>query len=147
MLVLLGCHKIETLVAAYHPGPAPAGRAARAGTGRHQADPGRARRRQGPGRKALAAASTRSSTSLTRAILSAEDSLTLVVNTCGGDPAIDLLREQNETVEVAVVSTRTFGGPGGEDCQDTIEAQLKAPPGDRNLVDATTGDDLVVDAG
>lgn len=84
---------------------------------------------------------------VTRAILSAEDSLTLVVNTCGGEPAIDLLREQNETVEVAVVSTRTFGVPGGEDCLDGVEVQLRAPLGDRNLVDATTGDDLAVDAG
>lgn len=84
---------------------------------------------------------------VTRAILSAEDSLTLVVNTCGGEPALDLLREQNETVEVAVVSTRTFGGSGGEDCQDTIEVKLQAPLGDRNLVDGATGDDLAVDNG
>lgn len=84
---------------------------------------------------------------VTRAILSDEDTLTLVVNTCGGEPAIDLLRERNETVQVAVTSTRTFGGLGGIDCLDTIEVQLQAPLGARNLVDATTGDELAVEAG
>lgn len=84
---------------------------------------------------------------ITRALLSDEDTLTLVVNTCGGEPAIDRLREEDETVKVAVTSTRTFGGPGGIDCLDTIEVQLQAPLGERKLVDAPTGDDLVVEAG
>ena len=83
----------------------------------------------------------------TKALVSVEGSLTLVVATCGGEPALDLLREQDDTVEVAVVSTRTFGGSGGNDCLDPVEVPLQAPLGDRILVDATTGDVLVVDAG
>jgi len=84
---------------------------------------------------------------ITGAWLSEPDHLRLVVNTCGGNPELDLLREQTEVVEVAVVSTRTFGGPGGGDCQDLVEVQLQAPLGDRRLVDATTGDEVAVEPG
>ena len=76
--------------------------------------------------------------------LSAQDRLTLVVDTCGGDPAVDLLRERDEVVEVAVVSTVRFGGSGG-DCQDGVDVRLQAPLGDRRLVDATSGEDVAVD--
>lgn len=84
---------------------------------------------------------------ITRAWLSEPDHLRLVVNTCGGHPELDLLREQTQVVVVAVVSTRTFGGPGGMDCQDLVEVQLQEPLGDRRLVDATTGDEIAVEPG
>lgn len=84
---------------------------------------------------------------ITRAILSEPDHLTLVVNTCGGLPELDLLREEQKMVEVAVVSTRVYGGSGGRDCQDRVEVRLEAPLGDRRLVDASTTEGIVVDVG
>lgn len=82
-----------------------------------------------------------------RAILSEPDHLILMVDTCGENPELDLLREQAEVVEVAVVSTRTFGGSGSGDCLDPVDVQLQAPLGDRRLVDATTGDEVDVEPG
>lgn len=80
------------------------------------------------------------------ATLSAPDRLVLIVGTCGGEPELDVLREQDAAVEVTVVSTRRFGG-AGEDCRDPLEVTLEAPLGDRHLVDATTGENVNVDAG
>lgn len=91
--------------------------------------------------------SSRDQVPVTDAFLFEQDRLTLVVDTCGREPELDLLREQDEVVEVAVVSTRTFGGSGGGDCQDSVEVRLQAPLGERSLVDATTGGALTVDAG
>ena len=84
---------------------------------------------------------------VSEAFLTEQNHLTLLVDTCGGEPELDLLREENDVVELAVVSTRTFGGSGGGDCQDPVEVRLQAPLGERSLVDATTGDDLTVGAG
>lgn len=74
------------------------------------------------------------------------DLLLLVVNTCGAEPELDLLDEQEESVEVAVVSTRTIGGPGSGDCLDAVEVRLQAPLGDRSLIDVTSGDELTLDS-
>lgn len=81
---------------------------------------------------------------ITGAVLTEPDHLMLLVGTCGGEPELDLLREQDELVEVAVVSTRKIGG-SGNDCLDPVEVRLQAPLGDRRLVDATTGDDVAVE--
>lgn len=61
---------------------------------------------------------------IARVVLLDQDLLALMVNTCGDEPELDLLDEQDTRVEVAVVSTRTLGGPGSGDCQDTVEVRL-----------------------
>lgn len=45
---------------------------------------------------------------ITQAVLLEQGVLALVVDTCGAEPELDLLDEQEEAVEVAVVSTRTI---------------------------------------
>lgn len=82
--------------------------------------------------------SYRDRVSVTEAFLTADDHLTLLVGTCGGEPELDLLKELDESVQVAVVSTRTVGGSGG-DCLDTVDVRLVQPLGDRALIDAATG--------
>lgn len=72
-----------------------------------------------------------------------DDRLVLVVNTCGGEPKLDLLRESVQQVDVAVVATHTVVGPG-EDCQDLVEVRLAEPFGDRRLVDLTSGEEVNV---
>ncbi|HSF27318.1 MAG TPA: hypothetical protein VLC50_07360, partial [Actinomycetes bacterium] len=51
------------------------------------------------------------------ASLSPEGALLLHVDTCGGDPVIDLIEETSDEVRVAVVSTRRMFRGGG-DCRD-----------------------------
>lgn len=74
-----------------------------------------------------------------------DQELLLVVDTCGGDPEIDLLEERDDVVNVAVISTRRFGGPGGMDCLDDVKVRLQDPLDDRPLVDVTTGDEVPVE--
>lgn len=68
--------------------------------------------------------------------------LTLVVGTCGREPELRLLREGSETVEVSVASTRTFGGSGTGDCQDSVQVELSNPLKDRTVIDAATGENV-----
>ncbi|GAB2466869.1 hypothetical protein [Xylanimonas ulmi] len=82
---------------------------------------------------------------ITQAVLLEQDLLALVVDTCGAEPEVDLLDEQEEAVQVAVISTRTIGGPGSGDCLDVVEVRLQAPLGDRPLIDVTSGDQITVD--
>lgn len=62
----------------------------------------------------------------------------LAVRTCGGEPVVDRLAESVDAVEVALVSTRRFGG-SGMDCLDSLDVQLVDPLGDRQLRDLATG--------
>lgn len=66
--------------------------------------------------------------------LRSADTLMLAVASCHGEPEVAFLRETDEHVEIAVVSSTTplFGG---DDCQDLIEVQLTEPLGTRKLFD------------
>ncbi|TNU75780.1 hypothetical protein FH969_05645 [Miniimonas arenae] len=83
---------------------------------------------------------------VSQAVLLQSDVLALAVGSCGDEPEVDLLDEQEDAVEVAVVSTRTIGGPGSGDCMDMVEVRLQAPLGERTLLDVTSGDEITVDS-
>lgn len=70
--------------------------------------------------------------------------LELFVDTCGAEPELELLREDSQRVEVAVVSTHTFGGSGGSDCLDVVSIRLQEPLADRPLIDNTSGNEVMV---
>lgn len=89
--------------------------------------------------------SWRDRVSIARVVQLDQDVLALVVNTCGEQPDLDLFDEQDNMVQVAVVSTHTVGGQGSGDCQDIVEIRLQSPLGDRPLIDVTTGAQLTVD--
>ena len=65
--------------------------------------------------------------------------LTLVTASCNGCPRKTRFEETDEAVYVAV---EAFSTPfhGGGDCQDSIEAQLGRPLGDRVVIDGNTGE-------
>lgn len=67
----------------------------------------------------------------------ADDELRLWVDTCNGDPEVDIV-ETDEDVTVTIVSTRQNPGDG---CQDNVVATLAAPLGDRALIDGATGEE------
>lgn len=85
----------------------------------------------------------RSEIGIANAELRPPDTLTLIVNSCQGDPEVTLLQETDVDVQVEVVASST---PlrGGEDCQDVVEAQLEEPLGDRVVVDKHTGESVSV---
>ena len=62
----------------------------------------------------------------------------LVVGSCGGEPTITRLEQADGEVRIAVEATTRPMGPAAE-CQDSIEAQLDAPLGDRLLIDESNG--------
>ena len=62
--------------------------------------------------------------------------LLLMVASCGGDPDLVSLAEEEDAVTVVVESTT--GQPAG-DCQDVVEVELMSPLGDRTVVDGTSG--------
>ena len=82
---------------------------------------------------------------ITRALLTQPSVLSILVATCGGDPAVDEFREDEGKIVVSVVSTRTYGGRGANDCLDSVEVPLGAPLADRAVVDATTLKEIVVE--
>ena len=65
----------------------------------------------------------------------ADDVVHLWVDTCNGDPEVDVV-ESAEEVTVTVVSTRRNPGDA---CQDDVSVTLEAPLGDRELIDGATG--------
>lgn len=69
--------------------------------------------------------------------------LTLLVNSCDGNPEVSLLRETDVDVQVEVVASTT---PlrGGSDCRDAVEVQLRQPLGDRAVIDKHTGQPVSV---
>lgn len=80
----------------------------------------------------------RTRVAITDAWLAPEGTLMLAVDTCGGDPVLDLLDENGEDVRVAVVSTRQMFR-GRDDCKDSVEVPLERPLGDRTITDVTSG--------
>lgn len=70
------------------------------------------------------------------AVVSRSPSISLGVPSCNGDPVLDELVEEPDVVRLQVVSTVTNPGDG---CLDSLEVELDAPLGDRELVDMTSG--------
>lgn len=91
--------------------------------------------------------SWRTSVHIFEAYLTEPDQIMVTVATCQGDPVVDILEERSEHVRMRVTSTRTFGGEGRNDCLDSVTVRLSTPLASRPLIDATTGDQLVVQDG
>jgi hypothetical protein len=67
----------------------------------------------------------------------AEDTLDLTIPSCFGDPELTNLDEDDEIVRVEVVTTILDEGPA---CADVLRVELDDPLGDRQVVDATSGE-------
>lgn len=72
------------------------------------------------------------------ATLAGEDSISVEVPTCNGDPELGRLTETDEDVVIQVISTQVVRG-GSDACLDSLLVTLDAPLGDRALVDETSG--------
>jgi hypothetical protein len=68
--------------------------------------------------------------------------LRLTVPTCQGSPEVDVLSENYRRVVVRVVSDVQNGVTGA--CLDSARVRLQGQLGDRELIDATTADELWV---
>lgn len=88
--------------------------------------------------------SWRGEVAISFAELAEPSELWLGVGTCGANPEIDTLKESDEAVEISIVSTHTFGGPGNADCMDIIQVELAAPLGDRPVIDRSSGKEVTV---
>ena len=87
------------------------------------------------------AGQTRGTATITNYIVSDEGSLSVIVNTCHGDPVVSALVETTDEVKVAVTSTKTNGA--GDACLDSVDVDLSAPLGDRTVIDASDGHQVV----
>ena len=94
----------------------------------------------------LGAGVWRSEVSVRTAALRSPDMLSLVVDSCGGDPKAPYLRETNVDVQVKVVASST-PFHGGCDGLDVVDIRLGKPLGDREVVDKHTGQTVSVSAG
>lgn len=88
----------------------------------------------------------RSEVSVRTAALRSPDMLSLVVDSCGGDPKAPYLRETDVDVQVKVVASST-PFHGGCDGLDVVDIRLGKPLGDRDFVDRHTGRSVSVSAG
>ncbi|WP_157987924.1 hypothetical protein [Jiangella endophytica] len=87
--------------------------------------------------------STRGTVEVVAADLLADDLVMLSVDSCNGEPKMSVLEEDGQQVRVEVVASSTpFGG--GDDCLDTVELQLQAPLGDRDVIDIHTDESVDV---
>jgi hypothetical protein len=85
----------------------------------------------------------RGEVSIVEAELRSPDNLTLVVDSCNGDPSVSSLRMTDQDVQVEVRASSTpFSG--GQDCQDVIDVELEEPLGDRAVVDLHSGQTVEV---
>lgn len=62
------------------------------------------------------------------------DVVSVSVESCNGQPEIEVLNEDEEEVRLKVVA-----GSSGDDCLDEIVVCLEEPLGGRSLIDAKTG--------
>lgn len=70
--------------------------------------------------------------------VSADGSLTAIVNSCRGDLTIDV-DEDDSLVRIRVFDHRFRVRFSGDDCQDVVDVPLSVPLGDRGLIDAFFG--------
>lgn len=85
----------------------------------------------------------RSEVSVVKAELRSPTKLTLIVDSCKGNPEVSQLRETDQDVQVEVVASST---PlrGGLACLEVVQAQLQDPLGDRLVVDRHSGQSVNV---
>lgn len=69
--------------------------------------------------------------------------LTFEVPSCNGNPKVDQLVEDDREVRIRVVTTEVVSG-ARDDCLDVVEASLHEPLGDRDVIDAESGETLWV---
>lgn len=69
----------------------------------------------------------------------AEDTLELTLPSCLGQPRLTGLAQDDEDVTVEVIPTVAGEGPA---CADVLRVELDEPLGDRQVVDATSGEAL-----
>lgn len=74
--------------------------------------------------------------------VSAEE-LAFEVPSCNGDPEVDELVEDAKEVRIRVVTTVVVSG-SRDDCLDSVEVSLHEPLGDRDVIDAESGETLSV---
>jgi hypothetical protein len=67
--------------------------------------------------------------------------LDITVQSCGGDPTVDILEEDDDQVRIQVVTTVVTGGPT-RDCLDALTLHLQEPLGDRIVIDLVSGQPL-----
>ena len=67
----------------------------------------------------------------------AENTLELTIPSCLGPPRLTGLAQDEEAVTVEVVTTVVDEGPA---CADVLRVELDEPLGDRQVVDATSGE-------
>lgn len=84
----------------------------------------------------------RGNVAVVEAELRAADRIALLVDSCGGNPEVSLMRETAGEVQVEVVASSSF--LGGADCLDVVEVQLQEPLGDRLLLDVASGQSIAV---
>ncbi len=69
----------------------------------------------------------------------AEDTLELTLPSCLGQPRLTGLAQDDEAVTVEVITTVVDEGPA---CADVLRLELDEPLGDRQVIDATSGEAL-----
>lgn len=77
-------------------------------------------------------------------VLLAPDRVNISVSSCNGEPEVTELVERGNDIRIEVVTT--VSNPGN-DCLDSIEVTLPTPLGQHDLVDLTSGQQLIVDDG
>ncbi len=83
------------------------------------------------------AGQTRGTATIMNYIASDDGALSVIVNTCHGDPVVSGLVETTDEVNITVTSTKTHGA--GDACLDSVDVDLSAPLGDRTVIDASDG--------
>lgn len=69
-----------------------------------------------------------------------DDSITVTVDTCNGDPVVTDLVEGPDEVTVAITSTKT---DPGDACLDDLVIALAASIGGRTVIDASNGREVI----
>lgn len=69
-----------------------------------------------------------------------DDSITVTVDTCNGDPVVTDLVEDPDEVKVAITSTKTNPGDA---CLDDLVIALTANIGGRTVIDSSTGREVI----
>ncbi len=69
----------------------------------------------------------------------------VIVNSCNGDPQLTELDESADEVRIRVTSWHPGYFDGKDDCLDQLEITLTEPLGNRRLVDASSGNQIVVE--
>ncbi len=90
------------------------------------------------------AGQTRGTATIVNYMVGDDGSLSVIVNTCHGDPVVSGLVETADEVNIEVTSTTTKGA--GDACLDSVSVDLSAPLGGRTVIDASDGH-RVVDQG